>query len=75
MLPPVMVVRSGLWCNQVAKLIFEHVQQRDHYTGNWGAGGPHDPRRTFTKLGHKGRAALDQIQLSLGPVTTFTSHP
>jgi integrase len=27
---------------------------------------PHDLRRTFAKLAHKGRAALEQIQLSLG---------
>ena len=26
---------------------------------------PHDLRRTFAKLAHKGRAALEQIQLSL----------
>jgi len=27
---------------------------------------PHDLRRTFAKLAHKGGSALDQIQLSLG---------
>lgn len=27
---------------------------------------PHDLRRTFAKLAHKGGAAIDQVQLSLG---------
>ncbi|MBV9506489.1 MAG: site-specific integrase [Acidobacteriia bacterium] len=27
---------------------------------------PHDVRRTFAKLAHKGKAPLEQIQLSLG---------
>ena len=27
---------------------------------------PHDLRRTFAKLAHKGGSALDQIELSLG---------
>jgi integrase len=28
---------------------------------------PHDLRRTFAKLAHKGRAALEQIQIIAGP--------
>ena len=28
--------------------------------------GPHDMRRTYAKLAHKGKALLEQIQLSLG---------
>jgi len=34
---------------------------------------PHDLRRTFAKLAHKGRAALEQIQLSLGHATILTT--
>jgi len=33
---------------------------------NFGRIAPHDLRRTFAKLAHKGGSALDQIQLSLG---------
>ena len=38
------------------------------YSEAWGCGelAPHDLRRTFTKLAHKGGSAFDQIQLSLG---------
>ena len=35
---------------------------------------PHDLRRTFAKLAHKGRAALEQIQLSLGHATILTTE-
>ena len=35
---------------------------------------PHDLRRTFAKLAHKGRAALEQIQLSLGHASIVTSE-
>ena len=31
-------------------------------------------RRTFAKLAHKGRAALEQIQLSLGHATILTTE-
>lgn len=39
-----------------------------HYAGklNLGKLAPHDLRRTFAKLAHKGGSGLDQIQLSLG---------
>jgi integrase len=38
---------------------------------------PHDLRRTFAKLAHKGDAAIDQIQLSLGheSVQTIEEYP
>jgi integrase len=36
--------------------------------------GPHDLRRTFAKLAHKGNAALDQIQLSLGHSSIETTQ-
>ena len=35
---------------------------------------PHDLRRTFAKLAHKGGAELDQIQLSLGHVSLKTTE-
>ncbi len=35
---------------------------------------PHDLRRTFAKLAHKGRAALEQIQLSLGHASVLTTE-
>lgn len=34
----------------------------------------HDLRRTFAKLAHKGGAALDQIQLSLGHASLKTTE-
>ena len=35
---------------------------------------PHDLRRTFAKLAHKGRAAIEQIQLSLGHASIVTTE-
>ncbi len=35
---------------------------------------PHDLRRTFAKLAHKGRAALEQVQLSLGHESIVTTE-
>lgn len=35
---------------------------------------PHDLRRTFAKLAHKGRAPLEQIQLSLGHASVTTTE-
>lgn len=35
---------------------------------------PHDLRRTFAKLAHKGRAAMEQIQLSLGHASIVTTE-
>ncbi len=35
---------------------------------------PHDLRRTFAKLAHGGRAALEQIQLSLGHASILTTE-
>jgi len=35
---------------------------------------PHDLRRTFAKLARKGRAALEQIQLSLGHASIQTTE-
>jgi integrase len=36
--------------------------------------GPHDLRRTFAKLAHKGKAPLEQIQLSLGHASIQTTE-
>ena len=35
---------------------------------------PHDLRRTYAKLAHKGGAKLDQIQLSLGHASLMTTE-
>ena len=35
---------------------------------------PHDLRRTYAKLAHKGGAKLDQIQLSLGHASLLTTE-
>lgn len=35
---------------------------------------PHDLRRTFARLAHKGRAGLEQIQLALGHVSLTTTE-
>ncbi len=35
---------------------------------------PHDLRRTFAKLAHQGKAALEQIQLSLGHSSITTTE-
>jgi site-specific recombinase XerD len=52
--------------------VFMTVQ---HYARQLGIqAAPHDLRRTFAKLAHKGRAALEQIQLSLGHATILTTE-
>jgi site-specific recombinase XerD len=55
---------QAVW--EVARLYGEHI----------GVPGlaPHDLRRTFAKLAHKGRAALEQIQLSLGHASVQTTE-
>ena len=51
--------------SMTAQSIFETVKK---YAAEIGLKeiAPHELRRTFAKLAHKGRAALEQIQLSLG---------
>lgn len=46
------------------------------YAGGLGFDGiaPHDLRRTFAKLAHKGGSGLDQIQLSLGHSSIQTTE-
>jgi integrase len=47
-----------------------------HYADKVSVGkvAPHDLRRTFAKLAHKGGAGLDQIQLSLGHASIQTTE-
>ncbi len=52
--------------------IFETVKHYAELVGVRVA--PHDLRRTFAKLAHKGRAALEQIQLSLGHSSIQTTE-
>jgi site-specific recombinase XerD len=55
-----------------AQSIYEVV---DRYGQELGAAlAPHDVRRTFAKLAHKGRAPLEQIQLSLGHASIQTTE-
>lgn len=47
----------------------------EHYGRKLGAPlAPHDVRRTFAKLAHKGRAPLEQIQISLGHSSIQTTE-
>jgi integrase len=59
--------------SMTAQSIFETVKK---YAAAIGVGNiaPHDLRRTFAKLAHKGRAALEQIQLSLGHASIQTTE-
>jgi site-specific recombinase XerD len=55
-----------------AQSIYEVV---DRYGQELGARlAPHDVRRTFAKLAHKGKAPLEQIQLSLGHASIQTTE-
>jgi len=56
-----------------AQSIFENVKK---YAAEIGLEQitPHDLRRTFAKLAHKGRAALEQIQLSLGHASILSTE-
>ena len=55
------------------RAIFELVQQ---YGSEIGVPklAPHDLRRTFAKLAHKGKSGLEQIQLSLGHASITTTE-
>src|SRR5262249_44951901 len=55
--------------SMTAQAIFETVR---HYAAAIGA--PHDLRRPLAKLAHKGQAALEQIQLSLGHASIQTTE-
>ena len=53
--------------------IFMRVKRLAEQAG-LGSISPHDLRRTFAKLAHKGRAQLEQIQLSLGHASIQTTE-
>jgi integrase len=55
-----------------AQSIFEVVERYGKRIGLPIA--PHDLRRTFAKLAHKGHAALEQIQISLGHASIQTTE-
>lgn len=71
--------RPGLSHEAVALIVRKYGQQLGHadltpedLTGLRLA--PHDLRRTFAKLAHKGGAPIDQIQLSLGHASIQTTE-
>jgi integrase len=59
--------------SMTAQAVFELVRLYGQQTGV-GNLAPHDLRRTFAKLAHKGHAALEQIQLSLGHASVTTTE-
>jgi site-specific recombinase XerD len=59
--------------SMTARAIFEVVQGCGQQIGMPELA-PHDLRRTFAKLAHKGRAGLEQIQLSLGHASITTTE-
>lgn len=58
--------------SMTAQAVFETVK---NYADRIGIDiAPHDLRRTFAKLAHRGRAALEQIQISLGHASIQTTE-
>jgi integrase len=59
--------------SMTAQSIFETVKK---YAAAIGVSeiAPHDLRRTFAKLAHRGRSAIEQIQLSLGHHSILTTE-
>jgi integrase len=55
-----------------AQAIFEIVESYSRSLGL--AFAPHDLRRTFAKLAHRGQAPVEQIQLSLGHASLKTTE-
>ena len=58
--------------SMTAQSVFEIVERYSNRLGVPVA--PHDLRRTFAKLAHRGRAPLEQIQLSLGHASVQTTE-
>jgi site-specific recombinase XerD len=58
--------------SMTAQAIFDVVKKYSEHCGLQVA--PHDLRRSFAKLAHKGKAALEQIQLSLGHASIQTTE-
>jgi integrase len=59
--------------SMTARSVFEIVRRAGAQIGVPNLA-PHDLRRTFAKLTHKGKAALEQIQLSLGHASVTTTE-
>ena len=55
-----------------AQSVFEIVERYSKRLGVRVA--PHDLRRTFAKLAHRGHSPLEQIQLSLGHASVQTTE-
>ena len=55
-----------------AQSVYEIVEAYGNRIGTSLA--PHDVRRTFAKLAHKGRARLEQIQIALGHASIQTTE-
>jgi len=56
-----------------ARRIFQIVRSAGGTIGIPGLA-PHDLRRTFARLAHRGKSALEQIQLSLGHASVMTTE-
>jgi integrase len=61
-----------VWQGMSAQSIYEVVEAYGKELGAVLA--PHDVRRTFAKLAHKGHAPLEQIQISLGHASIQTTE-
>jgi site-specific recombinase XerD len=59
--------------SMTAQAIFEVVREYGEAIGVPGLA-PHDLRRTYAKLAHKGHALVEQIQLSLGHASVTTTE-
>ena len=62
------VVGEALSSQGVLRCVLEHAQGLDSPIA------PHDLRRTYAKLAHKGGAKLDQLSLSLGHASLVTTQ-
>lgn len=63
------VVGDGITPQAIYNIIFGYAEELKKK-----GVAPHDLRRTFAKLAHKGGAAIDQIQLSLGHESVQTTE-
>ena len=62
------VQRSGMTAQAIRDVVAEYAAQVGVTVA------PHDLRRTFAKLAHKGGSPVDQIQLSLGHSSMQTTE-
>jgi integrase len=62
------VVGEALSSQGVLRCVLEHAKGLD------GPIAPHDLRRTYAKLAHKGGARLDQLSISLGHASLVTTQ-